>query len=648
MIAPADPLSAAEFAADIVKMPTAELAARYNGRIVAGTVNLRDFEVPHRVELRNVTFADPFIAEDARFARTLDLSECRFERGLLLDGSTVEGCFFLRKSYIHQLPDAVQLRMQMRMEPALSAVQLQIKARADFYSCTILGDASLVHIVIGGLVSFNEVKITGDLELENARIAGSLLCICLGKYDSHPAVGGSIRMPRARIGGAVDFSGLHLAGTLSLVNTEIEGGFFCGGRSNTPQSQLKQVTIECSSIKGDVYFRNVEISEKVILDGSAFYATSLFLDTTIRGKFQAARTTFEKGLFLGDHEAEPYRSSANITATTTGAIDLSYSRIGGELRLAVKEITCPAGVCVNLSFATVDGTCQLPGSDTAKKLELYHAQLCEVRFGGSELPKIAADGLSFRELELPGDNYILFLDHADEFSEANYRKIERHLRDQGRDAEADKVYREMRRRDRREELGPLLFGLDVWRFGGDAARRKLLRTQRAARKCTPVQYGLRRLAGWLWSYFLDRTIGYGTQSYRVGVYLACVFLLFCYVFSPEQSVKRKYHATVEELAHMKGREEPQIRPSELKKDWRTLDAMAMAARVTIPLIEPAVDADWEPSGDSVLAEYGITDGAWKDYTSYESVSGLFRAASFVAVPLFLVSVSGFMKKRDEA
>ena len=45
--------------------------------------------------------------------------------------------------------------------------------------------------------------------------------------------------------------------------------------------------------------------------------------------------------------------------------------------------------------------------------------------------------------------------------------------------------------------------------------------------------------------------------------------------------------------------------------------------------------------------FGFTDGAWKDYTSYETVAGLFRAMSFVAVPLFLVSLSGFMKKRDE-
>ena len=72
--------------------------------------------------------------------------------------------------------------------------------------------------------------------------------------------------------------------------------------------------------------------------------------------------------------------------------------------------------------------------------------------------------------------------------------------------------------------------------------------------------------------------------------------------------------------------------------------MAMAARVTIPLIEPAVDADWEPSGDSICE---FAEGACKDYTSYETVAGLFRAMSFVAVPLFLVSLSGFMKKHDE-
>jgi hypothetical protein len=71
------------------------------------------------------------------------------------------------------------------------------------------------------------------------------------------------------------------------------------------------------------------------------------------------------------------------------------------------------------------------------------------------------------------------------------------------------------------------------------------------------------------------------------------------------------------------------------------------ARVTIPLIEPAVDADWQPSGLSIL-DYREDDGWKKDYTSYETIAGIFRALSFVAVPLFLVSLSGLLKKRGEA
>ncbi len=73
--------------------------------------------------------------------------------------------------------------------------------------------------------------------------------------------------------------------------------------------------------------------------------------------------------------------------------------------------------------------------------------------------------------------------------------------------------------------------------------------------------------------------------------------------------------------------------------------MALAERVTAPIIEPAVNADWQPSCVSML---GIWDGWWpKSIVSHENVAGIFRALSFVAVPLFLVSLSGFLKQRGE-
>lgn len=708
--------SSADFVKDLRALSTEALAAKYNGSNVFGSVNLSDTDIPHRIELRDVTFADPFLAEDARFTHTVDLSECHFQRGLLLDGAAIAGCLHLREAVIGKLPDAVSLRWRDWKGVAFSGVELNVQAWTNFYRMVVDGKAFLVELKVGGQAEFSGVMIAGDLDLQNAEIGTDFLCtrstsaapateilgtvylngstigrqakfsgakirgdlilhnaeisadlVCRRSTKDTPdtEIYQNMSLRRTTVGGQVDLSGVNITHVLELENAEIGADLLCHSLTKDwPTPQVGSVVLIRTTVKGRVDFQNATIREGMTFDGSTFSDVTVLLGTDMLGGFQAIRTTFEDGLFLGTYEGGWQRRFFGYQATRCGPINLQHAHVGGELHLVGTVIKCPpSGPCVNLSFATVDGACLLPGNETATELRLYHAQLGEVSFGSTQLPKVVADGMRFRELVLHQNNYIDFLDQTDEFQEANYRIIELHLRNQGQDAEADRVYREMRRRDRREDVGRLLRGIDLgllWLLslvGLYDLKAKRLQTLRDQWRARPKDRSLRggwlgrRLSGvgrimkWGWGLFLDGSIGYGTQSYRVGLYLLVVFVAFTVAFSPEYSVKRKTGAGLSDLERMKAmRAEPITRPGEVGKSWHTLDAMAMAARVTLPIVEPAVDADWEPSNESVV---GFEEGWWKDYTSYETAAGFFRALSFVAVPLFLVSLSGFMKQRGE-
>jgi hypothetical protein len=701
---------------------------------VAGVVRLRDERIRRRVELENVTFTDEVKLEDIHFTHTLSLVGCHFTKGLVLDGAVIDGSLDLRRSRVGRLPPAVAPRWRDVSEVALSGVHVRVAAHVDFDGLVVLGTAFLAEFDVGGRADFSGVTVTQDLDLHNSKFGADLLCRRTDETAAVTYIGRNVLLRGATIAGQVDFCGAVIDGELRLMNAKLSADLHCNNWNNSAKLTpvLGAVLLMGAEIKGRVDFQKARIKRNVCLDGCTCNDRTVFLGADLSGvNFTAVRATFDDGLFLGEHGEDLNASFLTVGPTKCSSIDLQHTRVGGVLHLE-KTVLESEKITpfVNLSFVTVDGACRLPGNDPAKKLLLYHAQLGELSFGDGGLPKVTADGLRFRELALPGNDYIDFLDKTDEFQEGNYRTVETHLRDRGQDAEANLVYREMRRRDRREEVGGVLFALELgigwvmslrqlyckdrperdklrakWRswpkrrlphgnpvtdavwlfrwlalpvilawvvwgklpgrlYAADGERRARLREQRdhrAARQTElreqkadradhcPHQGWLNLLVRpvkWLWSLFLDVSIGYGTASIRVGLYLVAVFLAFTGVFWHEHSVKRKYGAGVESLAQMqRDRKEPEVRPSEVGKTWRALDAMAMAARVTIPLVEPAVDSDWEPSSQSVLL--WKEDGWVDDYTSFENVAGLFRVASFLAVPLFLVSLSGYMKQRGE-
>jgi hypothetical protein len=271
---------------------------------------------------------------------------------------------------------------------------------------------------------------------------------------------------------------------------------------------------------------------------------------------------------------------------------------------------------------------------------------------------MCAEGFQFRKIQVPQGDLVAFLYRTDPFSRETWRFVERHLREQGKDKEADKIYREMIRCDRRQELGPILGLLDVIltaplrartrQLVGDEAWPRLTKCwtsfrqqSRRTQARSALKFVLRipdraaRALPWMWNVLLDWWVGHGTQSYRLGTYLLVMWLvMICtFTFIPE-SARWCTTTTIQDTRQFPDDFDRDIHPA--ADQWGLQQGSGLGTRVTFPMLSIFMAKDWEPS--TATSAIGL---------QYDTIAGIIGLLHYVAVPLFLVSVSGFLKKRGE-
>lgn len=668
-----------------------EIRKEFSNRTIEGDVNVMDLTCPVTLIIEGATFQGHFLASGASFQRSLQLPRCIFEQDVWMVGTKVDG-----------------------------------------------------------LAAFREVAIGKDWNLHGAIIGSTFTCTNSLPEDKRPKIAGNVDMSGMTVGGAVNFSGIHIAGSWDLSGAVIKLGLYFDSRSvEEPRSEVSgDVTMMGTKVSGPVGFagvkiggtwnleqgifdRNVfaytskkfpqptEIGKDVLFNGTTVKGETTFLGATIGGDFRAVRADFDDGLYLGVGTNDIYeREFRGTVATTVGAIDLSHSRVGGTLHLTGTQVMGSSDTQpVNLSFVDVQGDCRLiDDGQSAKRMTLFHAKLGNLSFGGGNLPEITADGLSFRRLQLPNneDDPLVFLDSTGEFHKSVYRFLEKYLSEQGRDDQADIVHREMKRRDRRQEIDSVLVWLDValfewlgqllwlnrptgrgWalmKLAKDDKRKKTAAhppagdgetdpTPRAEVKkpkgpsvlqslwvilplalitvltgylwgwyalipAVALLLSSGRLVRWMWNVMLDVTTGCGTASERLGIYLLAVFVILTVLFLEPHSVRHVSSPSTSDLRAAQQLQqkdskaameqmEPTLHPA--TGEWGLPEATFMSVRVTLPMIDLLAAKDWEPS--NLTVENGP---AW---LKYDTLCGWLSLISYMAVPLFVASVTGFLKRR---
>ncbi len=274
--------------------------------------------------------------------------------------------------------------------------------------------------------------------------------------------------------------GAAIAGDLYLQSAEVGGGLFCQSTEGHRAEVGGKVWMSDAKVGGSAKFLGAAIAGDLYLQ-SAEVGGSLLCHSTEGHRAEVGGKVWMDGVKVGSNVEF-------LGAAITGDLFLRNAEVQGDLYCVEYASHLPkVDGHVVLAGARVRGTAELDGEALAVgDNDLRHAEVTTLVLRGKFPEKIKTEGFRFQRLDLPGDDYLAFLAASEPFHMGTYCFMEAWLRERGEDRMADKVYRAMSPRDRTIGLG--------W---------------------------IAQAGDW----FLDVTIGYGTQSHRLFVYLVLAIVI---------------------------------------------------------------------------------------------------------------------------
>jgi hypothetical protein len=262
----------------------------------------------------------------------------------------------------------------------------------------------------------------------------------------------------------------------------------------------------------------------------------------------------------------------------------TYTKIGGKLRLDA----------ANISHLILSGDNFMEASPIRKPIEQDEVSVVLERaiVGRLEIVESLPRSLDLSNLIVGSwewkwkekDKEMLVLERSYPFRKSNYLAIEKDLRNKGRDEEADRIHVSMRQRDRKE-------------------------SQSWSRKLVDKV---------LW----DLPTRYGTTSKRLFVLMLVLSIISVSLFSNPNSVEY-------DIAASEQRQPPVVHLNPEAQDWNIGNAIFFAVRLHVPIVSLGIDEEVRPSG-LMLQAYAVAA----------------VATSWVAWPLFIASLSGFLRNRN--
>ncbi len=588
---------------------------------IEGDVDLSSLSFQAKLVFHQCTFRGKFDASEAQFAKSLTLSGCRFERSLRMFGARIGGQLLLEDATIRDVPSDGASLEQLQVAGNLSAGGLDADGRLNFRGARIDGQLDL-----------SGVRMSGELSLQNAQVAGSLFC--RPRRGKRSAINGNVWLYGIQVGDLVEMSGAQIGGDLLLEDAVMKSGLFCKPQSGDRTEIKGQVLLTGAKSSGAIDLGGANIggdvlAESAMIDGGFFCRPEEGSRTDIGGRLWLSAIHIASQLSIagakiggnvvaqhaqidGGVVASPldgYRTEIEgqlwmVGAKIDGGVDLTGSRIAGDaylqkarfddlvLRYDGERELSIQGV-LDLEAATVSRL-ELDGRATGEHaVHLTLASITHLHVLESLPNRTELEGFQFQQLTLPGNNYLGWLSASVTFQSSTYVFMENWLRNHGDHATGNRVYLAMRRRDRRQGTKNIL----------------------------------QRISDW----FLDLTVGYGIHFYRPLIfYFVPVLILSVVLFSNPRSVEMSEHYQ----SLLAVAETSDDGPSE----WGATDAWVVAVRTNLPMINLMVDDDWQPSSRDIEC--------WGEsipftYAAYALIASLL---SWIAVPLFVVGMSGVLKK----
>ena len=457
--------------------------------------------------------------------------------------------------------------LRTRIDESLLIIGCHIGATADFGNVRIGNDMSAqrcqfdgnfrlgieeqVRAEIGGTLSLHGSQVRDRFEMVACRIEGDCDLddgvfetgvIIKNEGSLRTEVQGTVSLVGTRVRGGLHIVGCRITGCLNLLGATIEGELFCPPDGNVNTEVVGRVMIYHTSVSG-----------RATLDGMMIGDGLLCSHSKIDGP---------------------------ISCTAEGIGNYTITRVASFYECKTADIV-------------LDGSAIQNGS-----LELLGTECRALRLNGTWPQEAELDRFRFESLALPGDDFVRFLNLNSDVPRSTYLFTEKWLRELGRSALANRVYRDLRSRERRRM---------AW-------------------------WGLE----WVWDGIQDIFVGYGTTSWRLFAVLAAVFCFSWVLFSKPESVERTLTLTGGKkdvgIADRKLREEP--------AKWSSVDAAWVAGRIAFPMMVIPPDDEWKPSSNNIKCGQLVY---WVTYDTYAFWASLL---CWMAGPLYVAALLGFFKRRE--
>jgi hypothetical protein len=285
-------------------------------------------------------------------------------------------------------------------------------------------------------------------------------------------------------------------------------------------------------------------------------------------------------------------------------LDLSHAKVAGEVALDATTV----GKELSLQGAAIEGHLNCRRTHVGERVDLSS---CSVRsavldFSGLEDPRAEARGkrawplfrlenFQFQELSLGGNerarDYLDLLEASEKFDVSTYVAMERWLRNQGKDEQANKVYLAMRASSRKwGKMNPVSYVIDLL--------------------FTPAI----RLA----------------MRFRelLGAFVVSVFVATLLFLNPASVEPRDKTGQLPQPSGTPLLPDP-TQVLDKRQKWNLYEAFGMAVQIHVPMAHFDLADKWQPSREPITV-FGLD--CWVPYVYYASAIELL---GYIAVPLFL-------------
>ena len=674
---------------------------------ITGGLDLCSMQVSGGLELHDLKVSGDILVDDTHVGRNFDVfkSQCstlRAEKVECLGDVRLSAVTVTRNLRARQ----ARIKGELLCLPAANEVQTNGEGGESSrkHSVKITGDLDLISLEVSGSLDLRNLNVTGDILVNDSSI-GRDFNIDGNSFSGAPTTCNDLNAEGLKCNGELNLSGLHAKGDFRGRDIQVGGDITfleminplknangngqlrhhaqIGGSIDLTAAKTNRLSVSGSNLCEELRIQDLNLPELLDHLRSSNEELPLFIkskinDTTLQllenaGHPVELQESLLKDLneLIGDSSLFERRRFAKVNLSRGSRRHLNEldQLTGADIKRLNRRLL-EDSYGINSTRVTLERS-QIGHLEITKPPVLGRANLT-----GISVTRWEFSNSSTENGDDPGgsrnaspetvnpDDYINLLNESFPFDRSVWINVEKYLRNQSLVAEANRVYREMRRRIKNDApAGPILTAsskASAW-VTDKIPEKLVLGWTRATRWISKKYYHLVKPLLWhAWDRTQYASIGYSTRVWIPMVPALVLFVISLFVFHQQHYVRASpallqvLEAKASESKRDNG--EPRIaegaglpasQPEVVQLDrhpasipgvnWGWGDAMVLTLRYHVPILTSLTHNWWEASGQPIFSGF-----------TAEHYAFLVQVYHWIAWPLFLLGAAAqvFRGKQD--